>query len=117
LTVRSARAVPLPRDATPDQIVELCASTGDLVAFAAALKWIDAADWPDARARLEGGLIGPIAGGASPESLMGQRDARSRLAMRFHKLQLIRVEDSSRRSNEQAERRRATAVASADAAD
>jgi hypothetical protein len=111
LTGRSARAVPLPRDATADQIVDWCASTGDLVAFGAALRWLEAGDWAEARSRLEGLLLGPVVGCASPDALAAQRDARSRLAVRFHKMQLLRAEESSRRSSDLAERRRATAIA------
>jgi hypothetical protein len=111
LTTRSVRAVPLPRDASAGQIVDFCASTGDLVAFGAALRWIEADDWAPARSRLEGLLVGSVDPSASPDSLAGQRDARSRLAARFHKMQLLRAEDGSRRSSEQAARRRAMALA------
>jgi hypothetical protein len=111
LNGRSTRAVPLPRDASTEQIVDWCASTGDLVAFAAALRWLGAEDWPEARSRLEHALLGPTHASPSPDSLAAQRDARSRLAVRFHKMQLLRAEDGSRRSNDLAERRRAAAGA------
>lgn len=110
MTVRSSRTVPLPREATADQIVDLCATTSDLVAFKAALKWLEPDDWPAARSRLEQALVGAVATSGDPESLAGQRDARGRLASRFHKLQLLKAEDATRRSDDQAERRRATAA-------
>lgn len=110
MTVRSPRVVPLPTDASADQIVDLCAATADLVAFRAALRWFSADDWTDARSRLERALLDTVVARPAVGSLAGERDARGRLAARFHKMQLLRAEDVVRRSGERQERRAAKAA-------
>jgi hypothetical protein len=108
--VRSTRVVPLPSDATAEQIVELCATTADLVAFRAALRWLEADDWDEARSRLERALLDEQTT-VDPDSYASQRAARGRLAARFHKVQLLRAEDGLRRNGAATLRRRAAAVA------
>ena len=111
LNARSAKAVPLSREASAEQIVDLCATTSDLVAFKAALRWLAPTDWPAARSHLEQTLGAAVVAPDDPASLAGQREARGRLAARFHKLQLLRAEDTRRRADDLAERRVVLAAA------
>ena len=97
MSVRSTRIVPLPADAAADAIVDFCASTTDLVAFKAALKWFESDDWPAARSRLERALVEATEPSRDADSLVQARDERGRLAARFHKIQLLRAEESARR--------------------
>jgi hypothetical protein len=109
MNVRPSRGAPLSRDASPDEILELCATTTDLVAFKTALRRFDADGWARARTELNQALLADDLVAAAPGSLAGQRDARGRLAVRFHKMQLLKAEDSARRADERAATRQASA--------
>lgn len=104
MSVRSTRVVPLPRDASADQIVDLCATTADLVAFRAALRWIEPESWLHARMRLAAALTAEEAP-PGQDALADQRASRGRLALRFHKTQLVNAEDAARRAEARGARR------------
>ena len=105
MNARTPRVVPLPKDATAEQIVELCAATADLVAFKAALRWLAPEDWAPARSQLERALLETVELVRRPDSLADERDARGRLAARFHKMQLLKAEDVARRGSDRDARR------------
>jgi hypothetical protein len=98
LSVSSARAISLPADASPEAIVDWCMATSDLLAFQTVVRRVTAEDWPDVCSRLARSLVesnaAPMDGS---EGYAAERAARGRLAARFHKMQLLKAQDTARR--------------------
>ncbi|HZR00711.1 MAG TPA: hypothetical protein VFC93_18070 [Chloroflexota bacterium] len=84
---------PPPRPPRPgddlDAFVTWCVGTPDVLAFHAALRWIDGEHWPAIRERVAAALGAAEIADQRPAGLAAERDARGRAAARRHKLALL----------------------------